>query len=543
MSFGNAGGATDSSRGASGFFLARLLVAIAFSIAFLIVLTSRSVADEVESRFDIWEYRIEGNSLLDTDRIELAVTPYLGPQRLIEDVNEAAANLERTYRDGGYPTIYVDIPEQDVVGGVVTLRVVEGRLDRVRIEGSRYFTLSGIRHRMQSLESGKPLHVPTMQRELHALNALSPDLKVVPVLKQGRTLGAVDLDLKVNDQLPLHGSVELNNYNSANTSDTRLGVSLSYDNLWQKQHSFGMQWQTSPEDMDEVDVLVGTYIAPWFDSGNRIAAYIVDSSSNVASVGDINVIGDGTIYGVRFVMPLPSGRDFFHSLNLGADYKDYNEIIRLDVESAIQTPIDYLVWSLQYNATQMREKSRVQWNVGANFGVRGIGNSDEEFFDKRSSAHSNFVYLRASMQRTDLLPRDWQLRSTVRAQLSDSPLINNEQFSQGGVSSVRGYYESQALGDDGIGIGFEVRTPHLLTRFDAIDELRLLAFLEGAHLRVQEPLPDQLDEVNLASVGVGLAVSARRQLHLSLNWGFALRDNGGIDAGDDRLNAGLEWKF
>lgn len=498
---------------------------------------------ETEKRFDIWEYRIEGNSLLDAEKIELAVTPFLGPQKLIDDINQAAANLERAYRDSGYPTIYVDIPEQDVVGGVVTLRVVEGRLDRVRVEGARYFTLSGIRHKMQSLESGKPLHVPTMQKELSALNALSPDLKVVPVLKQGRSVGAVDLDLKVNDRMPVHGSVELNNYNSANTTDTRVGAAISYDNLWQKQHSFGVQWQTAPENTDEVDVWVGTYIAPWFDTSNRIAAYVVESSSDVASVGDINVIGDGTIYGVRYVMPLPSERAFFHSLNLGADYKDYNEIIRLDVDNAIETPIDYMVWSLQYSATQIGNKKQTQWNIGANFGIRGIGNSDEEFIDKRYQSYANFVYLRASMQRTDYLSKDWQLLSTLRAQLSDSPLINNEQFSQGGVKSVRGYYESQALGDDGFGATFEVRTPHLLSDSETINELRLLAFLEGAHLRVQEPLPDQIDEVNLASIGLGVAVSARKQLQLSLDWGVALRENGEIEKGDDRLNAGLEWKF
>lgn len=520
-----------------------LIPLLAYMLLLALPASAQQGVADGERRFDIWEYRIEGNSLLDAEVIELAVTPFLGPQRHIGDINEAAASLERSYRDSGYPTIYIDIPEQDVVGGVVTLKVVEGRLDRVRVEGARYFTLSGIRHKMQSLESGKPLHVPTMQQELSALNALSPDLKVVPVLKQGRTEGAVDLDLKVTDRRPVHGSVELNNYNSVNTSETRFSAAISYDNLWQKQHSFGMQWQTSPENTGEVDVLVATYIAPWFDSNNRFAAYIVDSSSEVASIGDINVIGDGTIYGARYVMPLPSDRGFVHSLNFGADYKDYNEIIRLDVASAIATPIDYMIWSLQYSATQIDTQAQTQWNIGANFGVRGVGNSDEEFIGKRNESFANFVYLRASMLRTDYLGADWQLLSAVRAQLTDSPLINNEQFSQGGVRSVRGYYESQALGDDGLGLGLELRTPHLYKGSETVDELRLLIFLEGAHLAVQEPLPDQEDETNLASVGLGLMLAVRRQLTLAIDWGVALRENGEVDDGDDRLNAGLEWKF
>jgi hemolysin activation/secretion protein len=494
-------------------------------------------------RFDIWEYRIEGNTLLGAERIEGAVSPYLGPQRLIGDVNEAAANLERAYRDAGYPTIFVDVPEQDVVGGIVTLAVTEGRLDRVRIEGSRYFTLSGIRHRMQSLESGKPLHVPTMQKELSALNALSPDMKVVPVLKPGKTRGAVDLDLKVSDQRPLHGMLEVNNYNSANTSDTRFSAAISYDNLWQKQHSLGLQWQTSPENMDEVDVFVGTYIAPWFDTNNRVALYFVNSNSDIASVGDINVVGDGRIYGARFVIPMPSDRTFVHSLSFGADYKDYSEIIRLDPANKISTPIDYLVWSLQYNASQFAKSSQTQWTLGANFGVRGVGNEDSEFIDKRNKSRSNFAYLRATMNRTDFLPADWQLGSLLRAQMADSALINNEQFGAGGVDSVRGYYESQALGDQGASLGFELRTPHLLKKIESISELRLLAFVEGAHLTVTDALPDQDNEINLASVGLGMTLRALRQFELSIDWGWALRDSGEIESGDDRINAGLEWKF
>lgn len=506
---------------------------------------AQSVAEHsvVEHRFDIWEYRVEGNTLLQSSAIESAVSPYLGPQHLIGDVNEAASNLERAYREAGYPTIFVDVPEQDVQGGVVTLRVVEGHLDRVRIEGARYFTLSGIRNKMQSLQPGAALHVPTMQKELSALNAMSPDMKVVPVLKPGATPGAVDLDLKVKDQRPLHGSVEVNNYNSANTTDSRVSASLSYDNLWQKQHSFGLQWQTSPENTSEVNVLVGTYIAPWLDTNNRVAAYIVDSKSEVASVGDINVIGNGRIYGARFVIPLPSDRSYVHSLSMGVDYKDYSEIIRLDPQNKIDTPINYAVWSFQYNASEFSTSSQTQWTFGSNFGIRGIGNSDSEFIDKRNQAHANFIFFRGSMKRTDFLPADWQFGTNLHAQLSDSPLINNEQFSAGGASSVRGYYESQILGDNGVVAGLELRTPRLLKTIESIDDFRLHTFLEGAHMKVLDALPDQENSINIASVGLGLTLKALNSLDVSLDWGRALKASGSIAAGDNRLHAGMEWKF
>lgn len=496
-----------------------------------------------ERRFDIWEYRVEGNTLLDTERIEASVYPYLGPQRTISDVSAAAANLERAFRDAGYPTIFVDVPEQNVVGGVVGLRITEGRIGRVRVEGARYFSPNGIREKLTSLQPGEVLHVPAMQAELNAVNAQSVDLKVVPVLKPGKTQGLVDIDLKVKDKNPLHGSVDLNNHNSANTSESRLSVGIGYDNLWQKQHSFALQWQTAPQERSEVDVLVGTYIAPWFDTGNRVAVYAINSNSDVASVGDISVVGDGKIYGARFVMPLPSDRKYIHSLSFGADYKDYSEIIRLDPANKIQTPIDYGVWSFQYNATQFSASSQLQWSLGANFGIRGIGNSDSEFIDKRYRAQANFAYLRGSVDRTDIFKADWQLLSSLRAQLANSPLINNEQFSAGGAQSVRGYYESQALGDDGASLGFEIRTPKLIDKITALDDFRLLAFIEGAHLKVRDALPDQEDETALASVGLGLRLRAIESLDVSLDWGRALKESGAVERGDNRVHADMEWTF
>ena len=473
-----------------------------------------------EARFDIWEYRVEGNTLLETKRIEAVVYPMLGPQRVASDVNEAASSLERAYRDAGFPTIYVEVPEQDVKGGVVTLRIVEGRVGRVRVEGARYFTPSGILTKLASVNPGDVLHVPTMQTELNALNGQSPDLKVVPILKPGKTPGVVDIDFKVNDKNPLHGSLEANNYNSANTTESRVAASLSYDNLWQKQHSLSLQWQTSPQKTSEVNVLAATYIAPWFDSSNRVAVYAIDSKSDVASVGDVAVIGNGKIYGARFVMPLPSDREYVHSLSMGADYKDYSEIIRLDPANKLKTPIDYAVWTVQYNATQFTANSQTQWSIGANFGIRGVGNSDSEFIDKRNKSFANFAYLRGSVERTDLFAGDWQLISALHAQVADSPLINNEQFSAGGVRSVRGYYESQALGDNGATLGLEVRTPKLLDDVAAIDDLRLLSFFEAARLRVQDALPDQVDSIGLAGAGIGFELKSWNSLDLSVRSGL-----------------------
>ena len=63
--------------------------------------------------FDLLELQVEGNTLLDRVRVERAVYPFLGEGKTVKDVEAARQALEIVYRDSGYATVVVDIPEQD----------------------------------------------------------------------------------------------------------------------------------------------------------------------------------------------------------------------------------------------------------------------------------------------------------------------------------------------------------------------------------------------------------------------------------------------
>ena len=74
------------------------------------------------------------------------------------------------------------------------------------------------------------------------------DRTVTPVFRAGSTPGAMEVELKVKDELPVHGSVEANGRNTEGTTRLRLVNSIRYDNLWQKFHSASLQYQVSPQD-------------------------------------------------------------------------------------------------------------------------------------------------------------------------------------------------------------------------------------------------------------------------------------------------------
>ncbi|MEQ1485221.1 ShlB/FhaC/HecB family hemolysin secretion/activation protein [Methyloglobulus sp.] len=505
---------------------------------------AQAAADE--ARFDLLELRVKGNTLLENTVIERTVYPYLGQNKTIDTVDKARSALEDMYRNKGYQTVSVDIPEQNVENGVVYLQIIEGKVSRLRVTDSRYFSLGRIKTGIPELAEGKVPNMPVMQKQLEELGNQSEDRKITPVLRAGDTPGTLEVDLKVKDQLPLHGRVELNGRNTSSTSRLRLVSSLHYDNLWQKFHSASLMYQVSPENSDEVDVWAGTYAMPIPYTDAKLALYAVSSSSNaqIANAGALSVVGIGNIYGLRFIKPLPGFDNYSHSLTLGADYKDFQEDLILIGADKLVTPIAYLPFMVQYSASINNEESQASFNIEANFAVRGLGNTPDEFERKRFNARPDYAYLAADASYNHDLPYEMELASRFSAQLADSPLISNEQFSLGGMDSIRGYFETQALSDNGLSGSLELRSPRLAPlSFDYIDKLQALAFVDGGVGGIKQALPGSPKSYSLASAGFGVRFQMWKYFNGVLDLGFPLLTLDPVKAGDPKLHFSVAAAF
>lgn len=509
-----------------------------------------SQQEAAQPRFAVWEFRVKGNTLLQQTAIELTLTPFLGPNQTFDTVQDAASRLERSYRDAGYPTVLVNIPEQDVVGGVVELDVVEGKVARVRVSGSRYFLPSEIKQEVGSLQQGQPLHVPSFQKDLNRVNSSSSDLRVTPVLKPGRAPGTVEVDLRVKDELPLHGSLELNNHSSMDTSETRAAASVSYDNLWQKHHSLSVQMQTAPEEPDESRVLAGTYIFPVVDDVSRVALYAVKSESEVSALTDLTVVGNGEIYGARLVRALGSNPGYVHSLSLGMDYKDFDESVNLVGADNASTPIKYSLLTGMYNGSFLGEDYTTRMGFSVTQGMRDFlgGGDPVEFQNKRYFSRANFFYFQGNLKHQERFENDWRINGRSKFQIADSALISNEQLGAGGSASVRGYYESQEMGDNGVVASVDAETPDFL---ESKAELRGRIFVDGAWLQLKDALATDENGDNrrvetedvIFSSGLGVDYRMQKYLSFTLDAGVALKEATQIDEGDVRAHAALILDF
>lgn len=522
---------------------------IAIALALQLFMTPGCLAqDNAEAGFEIRKFELTGNSAFSTDRLREVAALFAGSGKTADDVEKARDAIEKFYHDAGYPAVMVNIPEQTVKDGTVRLKVVESWIGRVNITGNRYFTMENLMESLPSLRPGVTPYLPDVQKELSRLNR-TQDLKIEPLMSPGTEFGTIDVELKVEDRLPLHGYLEVSNKASHNTQELRLNAMVRYDNLWQKGHSVSFQYQTAPQDLEEVQVLGASYVlpSPWKED-HQLALYAIWSDSATAFGEGFEVIGKGSMAGARYVMPLPSYRLYAHYLTAGADYKDFDQAVGFTTGSGetTYTSVAYLPFSLLYNSSLPDELGGMtMFNLGVNLSLRGVGSDESEFELKRYHGTASYIYATVGVERTQKLPLGMSLFAKLDGQISGAPLIDNEQYTAGGMESVRGYKESEASGDNAAHATVELSFADPLEKLGLWKSVQATPFLfyDVAHLVTMDPLPGQDRSVKLEGAGAGVRGAMMKNIEYELDWAVALESTDRVKSGGKRVHFKVKAVF
>jgi hemolysin activation/secretion protein len=493
------------------------------------------------ARFSIEEFRVQGVHSVTSGEIEETVYPFLGPGRTDTDVERARAAVETLYRSKGYQATFVQVPAQDASGGIVMIQVTEGVIGRTRVRGALYSSPTQLKEDAPSLAEGRPLNFNDLSRDLARLNQVA-DRRVTPALKTGVEPGTIDVDLQIAEtKPPLAANVELNNRNSAFTTDLRVNGGVSYGNLFQRGHTLGFSYQIAPQDLDDGQVYSGYYLfRPNGSETLTLQVLATKQESDVSTLGGSAVSGRGETYGVRTIFALPGAESFYHTLSAGFDYKNLEQDLTTGT-SVSGAPVSYYTLNLTYGATWLSDRGSTELTLTPVLGLRGLGSSDRDFGTRRFAATANFINLRGELARTQKLFRGVALYARGQGQLAGQPLIDPEQFSGGGLDTVRGYYESEAAGDNSVAGTLELRSPSLLGLVGAetLGEWRVHAFVDGALLT----LPAQTSRFELASAGLGTRLRLRDHFTGSIDAGWPLLDEGQTKTGDLRVNFSIGAQY
>src|SRR5579859_3088049 len=207
------------------------------------------VSTNAGPRFAVEKYLVNGNTILPSAAIGQVITNIdgaFGTNVGFDGVQTVVSELGKAYHERGFVTVAVNVPQQKLTNATVKLEVREGRLADIKMAGNRYFSSNNVMRSLPSLHTNMVLNGPIFNAELNRANA-NQDRQIYPVIGPGLEPGSSELTLNVKDRVPLHTKLELNNQNSPGTPDMRVNGSAVYDNLWQREHSLGVQYGFSPE--------------------------------------------------------------------------------------------------------------------------------------------------------------------------------------------------------------------------------------------------------------------------------------------------------
>lgn len=502
-----------------------------------------SAEAEAGPRFYLAELVVEGNSLLSDEEVRVLLARHLGPQRTPADVERARQALQDAYHQRGFQSVSVAIAAESrrtVLDGTVVFAVTEGRLRSLTVSGTEYSSPVRLRRQLPALVEGEVPNFRDVQAQLAQLQ--TRDRQVAPNVNLHEPTGGLDIDLAVSETRPLHGLVELNNRYSNNTTELRSMAMLSWDNAAQRGDSLSLMWQTSPLEPAEGTVLFASYLSRLPQPGTSLQFTALDTQSDVAAVGGVNVVGSGRTAGVKWALARGAGDGAEWRFSAGAEFKEFNNRILVG-GAATDSPLTYAPLTLSLSHAGEDEDTSREWSVTTLFALPGIGSDSFAIGEQnRFGASRQLHWLRLAGSVTQRLDSGAQWRFSTSAQATDRPLVSNEQLSAGGMDSVRGYLEAEASGDIGAIAGLEWHSPALTREVPDAPEspwfsaMHAYAFLDLAALeQIGRVTAGQADRAELASLGAGLRTDIGRHGHAVIELANPLIDGSSTEKGDPRL--------
>jgi len=497
--------------------LARLFAGTVLAAA-----VSAAWADD-EVRFQISRFDVSGNTLLSPAEVQAAVAPYTGPGRDFGDVQRALEALEALYHARGYMVVTVQLPEQELNGGVVRLNVIQTRVSRVSVSGNRYFSEQNIRAALPTLQPGRTPNLPAVSANLRLVNE-NPAKKIKLNLAGVEADDEVEARVEVLDESPWKVMLSVDNTGTEATGETHAGVMLQHANLWGRDHVGSLQYTTTAEHPSRVAVWSAGYHIPLYALGDAVdlfASYSnVDSGTVTAGIFDLAVSGKGAVYGARYTHALAKRGSFESRLVYGVDYKAYkNNVVFGGQNFGNDVTVHPLSIGWAGNAVMTDGEANLALTVLQNIAGGARGGS-RDFAAVRADAKAGYTMLRFSAAIANVIAGDWQTRVLLNGQATGDALVPGEQFGAGGSTTVRGFGERDLATDSGFVTNVELYTPNLCTR--AFWQCRLLGFYDSAWGERNHILPGELRRTAISSVGLGLRFAAGSSASVQLDYGHGI---------------------
>jgi hemolysin activation/secretion protein len=464
------------------------------------------------------QVRLEGVTVFKAEEIQALVSPYVGKDQTLEQLNALVTALTDMYHQRGYLTADAFIPPQDIVNGELTIRVQEGYIGKIAIEGGRFYKARVVKNAL-SQKPGQLLNFKVLERELNRINRLNEGYKVKAFLAAGDHPGQTDLKILMAEKQPFQISGVADNQGRPFIGLYRGGVDFRNDSVTGVGDRFFGSWRATPN----LQLAMASYTRPLNRFGTELSTNAAFSHVNVLLPvkNPPDIVGKSFTTSITLAQPLDRERHLVLDASVlwsrVSSFFDGDQTGLTDVR-ALQSGLTftrYDRWGYTFN--------RVQNTVA----LGGIGGT------------SQFWKAENYFNRLFFLPKNNLLILRGNAQITPHFLPASQQFQIGGDNSVRGFTEGLLIGDRGVNFGIEHRFPvpglRRLSPWLA-SRLQLAWFYDYGRVWVDRSSPSFVKNVStlpqrtlLQGAGVGLRAQLTRFMQGFIDIGFGIGDRKDVE--------------
>ncbi|QFI71580.1 ShlB/FhaC/HecB family hemolysin secretion/activation protein [Bradyrhizobium betae] len=146
-------------------------------------------------KFRLRRVEFDASKFITPAELDEIARKYVGKNVDIASLLQLVADINAIYTERGIVTGIATLPDQDAKGGVVRIKLTEGRLQKTSIEGNKQTRTDYILQRVKEPE-GEVLDVPKLNRDVTWFNRTN-DVQIKALLQPGTSFGLTDLQFAV----------------------------------------------------------------------------------------------------------------------------------------------------------------------------------------------------------------------------------------------------------------------------------------------------------------------------------------------------------
>lgn len=453
-----------------------------------------------ESIYAVGPIVIEGVAELSVSDFVDIVERYSGRNLTEDELNMLANEIASRARQRGYIFATAMIEPQSLRAGVLRVRLNEGVIDEIRIEGDDD---PAIRAQLEPLRREGPVTLEMLERQLLLAGDISGAYIRRTYYEREGEVGVLIVEASRSDA---SGSIELENDGSKPVGPERARIDVDLNGLITPFDEVDLTYSTTPLQPKELQYARARYFVVANTSGTEIGADVSFSTTEPgAYLADRDVFGRFWRIGVEARHPLVRSRDASLWAEAEFEVRDLRQerdgrLARHDRIPVIRAGLYTIA-----KAAGGRLSGKLTYSQGLDIlGATDLGDPLASRDD--ASAVFSSLYAWADWDR-DLFS-NFSLELAGRAQLSTDPLLSTEDLGLGGNSFLRGYSYSERSGDEGIMGSGELRYDWR-DAAGLVRNLQLYAYADGG---VVGNLADGRGSGSLASAGGGFRTDITRNL-------------------------------